>query len=162
MRIDSVGPRPLLRVVHPAKQEPARQTKQPESPVVDTWVPGRRSRIEKALRDVENRIEVRESEVGEARKRRGLHRRMAVVMSLMTLASSIVTLVLMFGPAAPLTTAIWVVPSAFGGSSVSQSIAAIMESRTIHRLLHELDALRVVQAELSSELRAITEPCARV
>lgn len=155
MRIDSVGPRPMLRVVRLVKSQPTKQTKQPEPPVVDTWVPGRRTRIERALREVQTRIEVRESEVGEARRRRKLHRRMAVVMSLMTLASSIVTLVLMFGPAAPLTTAIWVVPSAFGGSSVSQSVAATMESRTVHRLLHEIDALRVVHTELTAELKAI-------
>lgn len=158
MRIGRIEPRTHLRVAAYDEPQLPQAAKQAET---DVWIPGRRTRIERALREVQTRIEVRESEVGEARKRRGLHRRMAVVMSLMTLASSIVTLVLMFGPAAPLTTAIWVVPSAFGGSSVSQSIAAIMESRTIHRLLHELDALRVVQAELSSELRAITGTCAR-
>lgn len=156
MEIGRIEQRTHLRVAAYNEPESPQAAKETE---VDIFVPSRRSSIEKALREVQTRIEVRESEIGEARNRRRFHRRMAVVMSLMTLASSAVTLILMFGPAALLTTAIWVVPSAFGGSSVSQSIAAIMESRTIHRLLHELDALRVVQAELSSELRAVAGPC---
>lgn len=134
---------------------PQKMTSMHAMPPGDVLTIPRRIFVRRAIADTERRIEAKLREIDAAIERRALARRIVAVMSVATVLSSIVTLAISFGPLSPISVAVWVVPSALGGSAVAQSVVAMRESQVIRHLRDDAYALRALADKLRSELAVV-------
>lgn len=118
----------------------------------DRYEPSRRDSLRRALAELDARIDRTATEIELAERRRGLARRLVVAMVLATAVTSIAALACTVGALVPLAPAMWVLPSALGGSAVSQSATALRESARIRDAGIELASLRRAREAIARDL----------
>ncbi len=133
--------------------QPARYEAPIQQNITTDRVDGRS--IEKSITLVERMIAEHDAAIMSMENNRVMARRMSIVMSIATVVSSALVLGSMFLGAGPLAAAFWVVPSAFGGSAVSQSAAALLYRERVRVMRVERQTLVLTRESLRSELRAI-------
>lgn len=124
--------------------------------IVDVYGPVRAMVLRRQIADIEQQIAKIERTAEYARKRRGLARRILITMSIAAIASALTVVALSIIVSVPISSALWVVPSALGGSAVAQSVAALRESDAIRQLDCQLDALQSQLAAKRDELAEVS------
>lgn len=125
-----------------------------KSASIDRYDPVRAMVLRRQIADIEQQIARIERTAEYARKRRALARRITVTMSVAAIASALTVVVLSVIVSVPIASALWVVPSALGGSAVAQSVAAMRESTVIRGLECRLDTL---QSQLEAKREELAE-----
>lgn len=118
----------------------------------DTLTIPRRVYLRRAIVDTQRRILAKQTDLEAARRRRAMARRFVFVMSAAAVIFSVVTLALTFSPLAPISAAVWVVPSAFGGSAVAQSVLAMREGDAMRQIRNDIYAMQSLLNQMRREL----------
>lgn len=141
---------------------PLRYNAPPLTPPHDSAEPEDRlvgAPIRRAISVLDRMIGERDLRIAQARRDRVTARRLCWAMSVATVVSSVAVLCGTLLGAGPLAAALWVVPSALGGSAVSQAAAALGAAERIRTLEVERTALAAARGTLLSELHNVRSRC---
>lgn len=148
MRVGGVRTMPLV-LVHSETPRAAARSDAPTSAVID---PITRLRLRRQIASAKDRLAEFERELETHREKRAMSRRLAALTAIGAVATSLLVIAVSTAITPAIASALWVLPSALGGSAVSQAASALRETANIWQVRGEVEKLEAHLSQLQRQL----------